>query len=95
MKKFYLIYLFTFAIVFWSCSKDSDITLEPVNISLNFSHTWNGQEVTSSAIDTSRFINENGDDIRITRLRYLISGIVLTHEDGVDAMLTEYHLSIS
>ena len=92
MKKFYLIYLFTFAIVFWSCSKDSDITLEPVNISLNFSNTWNGQEVTSSAIDTSRFINENGDDIRITRLRYLISDIVLTHESGVDAMLTGYHL---
>ena len=91
MKKFYLIYLFTFAIVFWSCSKDSDITLEPANISLNFSHTWNGQEVTSSAIDTSRFINENGDDIRITRLRYLISDIVLTHESGVDAMLTGYH----
>ena len=92
MKKFYLIYLFTFAIVFWSCSKDSDITLEPANISLNFSHTWNGQEVTSSAIDTSRFINENADDIRITRLRYLISDIVLTHESGVDAMLTGYHL---
>ena len=62
MKKFYLIYLFTFATVFWSCSKDSDIILEPVNISLNFSHTWNGQEVTSSAIDTSRFINEIPDE---------------------------------
>ena len=53
-----------------SCSEDKDISLAPVAITLNFSHSWNGTEITSADFDQLKFTNENGKIIpqRVTNM---------------------------
>ena len=45
MKKILAIICLT--IIITSCSEDKDIILNPVAITLNFSHSWNGTEITN------------------------------------------------
>ena len=80
------------AFVLSSCSEDNDISLEPVAITLNFSHSWDGIEITNADFNELKFTNENEQDLSIERLRYLISEISLTHESGVVTVLDEYNL---
>ena len=75
-----------------SCSEDNDISLEPVAITLNFSHSWNGTEITNADFNELKFTNENEQDLSIEGLRYVISEILLTHESGVVTVLDEYNL---
>lgn len=75
-----------------SCSEDKDISLNPVAITLNFSHSWDGIEITNADFNELKFTNENEQDLSIERLRYLISEISLTHESGVVTVLDEYNL---
>jgi hypothetical protein len=89
MKKIIIICLF-FALN--SCSQDRDISLSPVAITLNFSHSWDGIEITNADFNELKFTNENEQDLSIERLRYLISEISLTHESGVVTVLDEYNL---
>jgi hypothetical protein len=89
MKKIIIICLF-FALN--SCSQDRDISLSPVAITLNFSHSWGGIEITNADFNELKFTNENEQDLSIERLRYLISEISLTHESGVVTVLDEYNL---
>ena len=80
------------AFVLSSCSEDNDISLNPVAITLNFSHSWDGIEITNADFNELKFTNENEQDLSIERLRYLISEISLTHESGVVTVLDEYNL---
>jgi len=80
------------AFVLSSCSEDKDISLNPVAITLNFSHSWDGIEITNADFNELKFTNENEQDLSIERLRYLISEISLTHESGVVTVLDEYNL---
>ena len=89
MKKIIIICLF-FGLN--SCSQDRDISLSPVAITLNFSHSWDGIEITNADFNELKFTNENEQDLSIERLRYLISEISLTHESGVVTVLDEYNL---
>ena len=89
MKKIIIICIF-FALN--SCSQDRDISLSPVAITLNFSHSWDGIEITNADFNELKFTNENEQDLSIERLRYLISEISLTHESGVVTVLDEYNL---
>jgi len=75
-----------------SCSDDSDIVIEPVAITLNFSHAWQDTEITSADFNDIKFPNANGEELSIERLRYLISEITLTHESGVVTTLDDYTL---
>lgn len=75
-----------------SCSEDKDISLAPVAITLNFSHSWNGTEITSADFNQLKFTNENGQTLSIEKLRYLISEVSLTHESGVTTILDNYKL---
>ena len=89
MKKIIIICLF-FGLN--NCSQDRDISLSPVAITLNFSHSWDGIEITNADFNELKFTNENEQDLSIERLRYLISEISLTHESGVVTVLDEYNL---
>lgn len=60
-------------LVFYSCSEDSDISLNPVAVTLNFSHSWNETAITNTDFNQLKFSNENGQVLSIERLRYLIS----------------------
>ncbi len=75
-----------------SCSEDNDISLNPVAITLNFSHSWDGIEITNADFNELKFTNENEQDLSIEGLRYVISEILLTHESGVVTVLDEYNL---
>ena len=75
-----------------SCSEDNDISLEPVAITLNFSHSWNGTEITNADFNELKFTNENEQDLSIERLKYVISEVSLTHKSGVVTVLDEYNL---
>jgi len=75
-----------------SCSEDNDINAVPVSITLNFSHSWNETEVTNADFNDIKFTNENGEELSIVRLRYLISEVTLTHESGVITTLDDYNL---
>tara|TARA_R110000787_G_scaffold45993_9_gene111945 strand:+ start:5325 stop:6092 length:768 start_codon:yes stop_codon:yes gene_type:complete len=81
-----------FAFFISSCSEDNDINVVPVGITLNFSHSWDGTEVTNADFNDFKFVNENEDTLSITRLRYLISEITLTHESGAVTTLDDYNL---
>ena len=86
-----LIYVFV-AALFISCSSNDDIIAEPVSVTFNFSHSWEGTEVTNADFDELKFIIESGKTISITRLRYLISDIVFTHSSGVVTNVEGYNL---
>jgi len=80
------------AFVLSNCSEDNDISLEPVAITLNFSHSWNGTEITNADFNELKFTNENEQDLSIERLKYVISEVSLTHKSGVVTVLDGYNL---
>ena len=73
MKKIISLILFTLS-VFCSCNKEEE---ENLNLTLKFTHNWNGIPVTSQDFNTFKFTTANGEYISIERLRYLISNISL------------------
>ena len=86
------LYFLIGVLLFWSCSDNNDVIVQPVSITLNFSHSWNGAEITSANFSSTEFTNEQGTVLTIDDVRYLISDIVLTHESGVVTTLNEYNL---
>jgi hypothetical protein len=76
-----LIFLCTSIFIFSSCSSED----ENINITLNFTHNWDGVTITSQDLDTLKFTNEHGEKLSIEKLRYLISNISLLG-------LKNYHL---
>jgi len=76
----------------WSCSENTDISIQPVSIDINFSHTWNGTDVTHLDFNELEFVTENEDTLSIVRLRYLVSDFLLTHESGVETVIEGYNL---
>ena len=67
--------------IFSSCTSEE----ENINITLNFTHDWDGVEITDKDFNELKFTNANGEKVSIENLRYLISNISLV--DGKN-----YHL---
>lgn len=80
MKK--IAFLLTLLIAFWACDSDDDNNAPQFLISVSHSHNWDGENVSSDDIGITEFTNENGEVLKITRLRYLISKIILTNSTG-------------
>jgi hypothetical protein len=59
--------------MFSSCTKEK----ENINITLNFTHHWNGTAITNQDLNVLKFTNANGEKVSIEKLRYLISNINL------------------
>lgn len=76
MKRIFIIFI-AISITFFSCSSDEDTT-EQVSVTLKFTHNWDGAEVTNQDFNQFKFTNQNGEEISIERLRYLVSNISLT-----------------
>ena len=74
------------------CSEDRDISTQPVSITFQFSHSWDGAKLDDSDLATTTFTNEFGNELLINRLRYVISDIQLTHENGGTIELDDYQL---
>nr|WP_298990506.1 MbnP family protein [uncultured Polaribacter sp.] len=79
MKK--IIWFFVI-IAFTSCKDDTDccVNLEPVNVTLKFTHNWDGTPVTASDFNSFNYVTENGESVSIERLRYVVSNVNLGGE---------------
>ena len=92
MKKIIPI-LICLAILFTSCSEDSDDTVtHQFFTTLKFTHNWDGEIVKASNFKSIQYTTENGEKISLERLRYLISDIVFTTEGGEKIELDVYNL---
>jgi hypothetical protein len=59
--------------IFSSCSSEE----ENINITLNFTHNWDGMAIADKDLNELKFTNANGEKVSIENLRYLISNINL------------------
>lgn len=75
-----------------SCTTENTLVIPPISVTLNFSHSWEDTTITNADFNDIKFTNENGEQLSIERLRYVISEIVLTHESGIVTTLNEYNL---
>ena len=64
-----------------SCA-DDDPVLAGTEVTFRFSHDFDGEMVDNTTFNQFNYINANGDTLSISRLRYLISDIVITAENG-------------
>ncbi len=87
-KRFFLPILVMF---FVACDKNDD---QPQNtpVSIDFSHSFNQQEIDSSNFNALDYTNGFGTTLSITRLRYLISQISFTNQQGIKTIVKDYQL---
>jgi len=90
MKK--IVFLLAISFAFISCNSDDDSTPVNVDLVLNFTQNWDDTNVRSSDIDNTVYTNEMGHELKIARLRYLVSNISLTHSDGTVYNVSDYNL---
>ncbi|WP_375241579.1 MbnP family protein [Lacinutrix sp.] len=82
MKQIFAL-LMCVALALTSCGEDmDDNALSNANINFKFSHTWDNTLINSSNLTTQTLTNENGENINITRIRYLISKLQLVNSSG-------------
>ena len=92
MKKKGLSIMIGLAFFFNSCNDDKGGTSENVSLTLTFTHSWAGTEITKEDFDDIKFTNESGQKLGISRLRYLVSEVRLTHNNGTETVLDGYNL---
>ena len=87
-KRFFLPILVMF---FVACDKNDD---QPQNtpVSIDFSHSFNQQEIDRSNFNALDYTNGFGTTLSITRLRYLISQISFTNQQGIKTIVKDYQL---
>lgn len=71
---------------------DDDDQATLFRATLTFTQNWAGTEVTNQDYGTTVFTNENGEELTISRLRYLISRVVLINSNGQQFPLADYQL---
>ena len=88
MQRIILIILVLF--MFTSCNKDKDVS--QVQITFKFSHNWDGTAVSNANFNSIIYTNANGEDLSITKLRYLISKITFEKSSGETFIVDGYNL---
>ncbi|GAA0871576.1 hypothetical protein GCM10009117_07220 [Gangjinia marincola] len=78
MKK--IIVLLVVSMTLWSCDNDDDKTSNK-GVGITFSESWDKSPVTFTDLNATVFTNENGDNLQLDGLRYLISNMVLTNNE--------------
>ena len=74
-----------------SCSSDEEKASD-ILISVTNSQNWDGENITVSDLGTTEFIDENGEILKIERLRYLISKVILTNSNADEIEIGTYKL---
>lgn len=67
-------------------------TDDNTNISLKFTHNFDGDPVSSSTFNQFNYVNLNDDTLSITKLRYLVSKVRLYKSDGDSIVIPGYQL---
>jgi len=83
--------LLTVMIVLLSCSSDEDRASEFL-ISVTNSQHWDGQNIVIGDFGTTEYTNENGEALKIQKIRYLISKVILTNSFGNEIEIGNYRL---
>ncbi|TYC11326.1 hypothetical protein ES677_10465 [Bizionia gelidisalsuginis] len=92
MKNSYTLLLLVF-VAFSSCGDDLDDNLKAsAATQFKFTHQWNARTVSSADFNTLQFINANGEELSVERLRYLISEVTFTRGNGEDIVIDGHHL---
>lgn len=89
MQKIIPILLILFMLT--SCSEDNN-DISQIQITFNFSHNWDGTPVSNINFNSINYTNAKGDDLSITKLRYLISKITFQKPSGETFILNGYNL---
>jgi len=88
--------LLTLITLAFSCSSDDDNqpnnVPQNVNATFNFSHNWDGISVTSTNFNTIQYINANGEEMSIEKLRHLISNVTFHKSNGETIVIDGYNL---
>ena len=95
MKKLNLLQILFTILLIYSCSSNDEEFEENTSITINFSHYWDTEEVTSEDFNTIQYTNENGEELSIERLRYLISNIYVENSNGTITYLNEDYLLVN
>ena len=74
-----------------SCS-DDDMANQSTTVTIRFSHNFDGSAVDNSTFNQFNYVTEDGDTINITKLRYLISDIILQGASGTSVIVDGYQL---
>jgi hypothetical protein len=75
-----------------NATQDDNSCIYPIEININFSQNWDGQNVTASDFGITEFTDENGEILKIQKLRYLISKVILTNSFGDEIEIGDYRL---
>lgn len=75
-----------------SCSEDNDDNINQVNATFNFTHNWDGISISNADFNIIKYTNANGEQLSITKLRYLISKITFQKLNGEKIILDSYNL---
>ena len=86
-------FLVLLVLPFVACDKnDYDQAQQNTPVSVGFLHNFYEDAVVSSNFNTIQYINGFGTSLSITRLRYLISQVSFTNQDGIKTLVKDYHL---
>ncbi len=91
MQRIILVLIFS-VLALVSCHDDKDDVSTQVNTTFNFNHNWDGTLVTNATFNTIQYTNANGEQLSITKLRYLISKITFQKPNGEKITLDGYNL---
>lgn len=75
-----------------SCDDENINQDSEINITFKFSHSWDSSIVTNNDFNTILYTNANGEQLSITKLRYLISRITFENTKGELFVLDGYNL---
>ena len=85
-------FLVLLVLPFVACDKnDDDQAQQNTPVSIGFLHSFYEDEVSVSS-NTIQYTNGFGTSLSITRLRYLISQVSFTNQDGIKTIVKDYHL---
>ena len=85
-------FLVLLVLPFVACDKnDDDQAQQNTPVSVGFLHSFYEDEVSVSS-NTIQYTNGFGTSLSITRLRYLISQVSFTNQDGIKTIVKDYHL---
>ena len=91
MKLKFIITTIILTFVAFACERETDNN-HSVNLKIIFSHKWNQTIVNNDDFNNIQFTNAFGNELSIERLRYLVSDIKLTKNNGETILINNYSL---
>ena len=82
--------LLIFSITLINCAGLQD--LEEANVTIEFTHNWDGDLVDTSTFGNFNYQTANGENVSIDRLRYVVSQIQFIGNTGVNFSPNSYQL---